>query len=68
MDFGAFVEVAPGVEGLIHISEMAWGKKVRKPSDIVKMGDRVEAVILGIDTEQKRMTLGLKQALGRSIR
>lgn len=63
-DFGAFVEVAPGVEGLIHISEMAWGKKVRKPSDIVNVGDQVEAVILGIDTQQKRMALGLKQALG----
>ena len=64
MDFGAFVELAPGIEGLIHISEMAWGKKVRKPSDIVKVGDTVESVILGIDTEQKRIALGLKQALG----
>ena len=63
-DFGAFVELAPGIEGLIHISEMAWGKKVRKPSDIVKVGDQVEVVILGIDTAQKRMALGLKQALG----
>ncbi len=63
-DFGAFVELAPGIEGLIHISEMAWGKKVRKPSDIVKVGDTVESVILGIDTAQKRMALGLKQALG----
>jgi small subunit ribosomal protein S1 len=63
-DFGAFVEIAPGVEGLIHISEMAWGKKVRKPSDIVKIGDQVEAVILGIDLDAKRMSLGLKQALG----
>ena len=63
-DFGAFVELAPGIEGLIHISEMAWGKKVRKPSDIVNVGDQVEVVILGIDTEQKRMALGLKQALG----
>ena len=64
MDFGAFVELAPGIEGLIHISEMAWGKKVRKPSDIVKVGDVVEAVILGIDMDQRRMSLGLKQALG----
>jgi small subunit ribosomal protein S1 len=63
-DFGAFVEIAPGIEGLIHISEMAWGKKVRKPSDIVKIGDQVEAVILGIDLDAKRMSLGLKQALG----
>ena len=63
-DFGAFVELAPGIEGLIHISEMAWGKKVHKPSDIVKVGETVEAMILGIDTEQKRIALGLKQALG----
>ncbi len=63
-DFGAFVELSPGIEGLIHISEMAWGKKVRKPSDVVKVGDQVEVVILSIDTEAKRMGLGLKQALG----
>jgi small subunit ribosomal protein S1 len=63
-DFGAFVELAPGIEGLIHISEMAWGKKVRKPSDIVKVGDQVEAVILSIDPGAKRIGLGLKQALG----
>lgn len=63
-DFGAFVELAPGIEGLIHISEMAWGKKVRKPSDIVKVGDTVESIILGIDVDQKRIALGLKQALG----
>ncbi len=64
MDFGAFVELAPGIEGLIHISEMAWGKKVRKPSDSVQVGDVVEAVILGIDLHQRRISLGLKQALG----
>ncbi len=63
-DFGAFVELAPGVEGLIHISEMVWGKKVRKPSDVVKVGDQVEVVVLSIDTDAKRMGLGLKQALG----
>lgn len=63
-DFGAFVELAPGIEGLIHISEMAWGKKVRKPSDVVTVGDQVEVVILSIDTDAKRMGLGLKQALG----
>ena len=63
-DFGSFVELAPGIEGLIHISEMAWGKKVHKPSDVVKVGDQVEVVILTIDPEQKRMGLGLKQALG----
>ncbi len=63
-DFGSFVELEPGVEGLIHISEMAWGKKVRKPSDMLKVGDTVEAMILGIDTGARRIALGLKQALG----
>ena len=62
-DFGAFVEIEPGVEGLIHISEMSWGKKVRHPSDVVKQGDRVDAVILGIKPEEKRISLGLKHAL-----
>jgi small subunit ribosomal protein S1 len=64
MDFGAFVEIEPGLEGLIHISEMAWGKKVRHPSDILKTGDTVDAVILGIKPEERRIALGLKQALG----
>jgi small subunit ribosomal protein S1 len=64
MDFGAFVEIEPGIEGLIHISEMAWGKKVRTPSDVVKSGETVEAVILGINTAERRIALGLKQALG----
>ena len=63
-DFGAFVELEPGVEGLVHVSEMSWIKKVRKPSDLVKPGDSVEVVILGIQAEERRMSLGLKQALG----
>ena len=63
-DFGAFVEIEPGVEGLIHISEMSWAKKVRKPSDVVKPGDTVEAVILGVNAGERRISLGLKQALG----
>ena len=62
-DFGAFVELEPGVEGLIHISEMSWGKKIRHPSDVVKEGDRVDAVILSIKPEEKRISLGLKQTL-----
>jgi small subunit ribosomal protein S1 len=63
-DFGAFVELGPGIEGLIHFSEMSWVKKVRKPSDLVKAGDTVEAVILGVNGGERRMSLGLKQALG----
>jgi small subunit ribosomal protein S1 len=62
-DFGAFVEIEPGVEGLIHVSEMAWNKKVRHPSDVLKQGDRVGAVILGIKPEERRISLGLKQTL-----
>jgi len=64
MDFGAFVEIGPGVEGLIHVSEMSWAKRVRHPKDLLKAGDVVEAVVLGIDTGQRRVALGLKQALG----
>ncbi len=62
-DFGAFVEIEPGLEGLIHISEMSWGKKVRHPSDLLKQGDRVDAVILSVKPEERRIALGLKQAL-----
>jgi len=62
-EFGAFVEIEPGVEGLIHISEMSYGKKLRHPSDILKQGDRVDAVILSIKPEERRIALGLKQTL-----
>lgn len=65
MDFGAFVELEPGIEGLIHISEMSWAKgKIRKASDVVKPGETVEAVILGVQAAERRISLGLKQALG----
>jgi len=64
MDFGAFVELEPGVEGSIHVSEMSWVKKVRKPSDMLKTGDTVEAVVLQVSPVEKRISLGLKQALG----
>ncbi len=64
MEFGAFVELEPGIEGLIHISEMSWGKKLRIASDIVKPGETVEVVILGINPAERRIALGLKQALG----
>src|SRR5438270_8215249 len=64
-DFGAFVELEPGIEGLIHISEMSWSKgKIRKASDVVKEGETVEVVILGVDAAQRRLSLGPKQALG----
>jgi small subunit ribosomal protein S1 len=63
-DFGAFVELEPGIEGLIHVSEMSWVKRVKKPSDLVKPGETVEAVILGVNLAERRMSLGLKQALG----
>jgi small subunit ribosomal protein S1 len=66
-DFGAFVELEPGLEGLIHISEMSWAKKVRHPSDLLKQGDRVDAVVLSVKpptgAEQGRIALGLKQTL-----
>ena len=64
MDFGAFVELEPGIEGLIHVSEMSWVKKVHKPSDILKPGDTVEAVVLTVSAGERRISLGLKQALG----
>lgn len=63
-DFGAFVELEPGVDGLIHISEMSWTKKVRAASDLLKVGEQVEVVVLGVKEEDKRISLGLKQALG----
>ncbi len=64
MDFGAFVELEPGIEGLIHVSEMSWVRKVRKPSDLLKVGDTVDAMILAVNVAEKRISLGLKQALG----
>jgi small subunit ribosomal protein S1 len=63
-DFGAFIELMPGVDGLIHVSEMSWVKKVRKPSDLLKTGEMVEAMILGVNAGERRISLGLKQALG----
>ena len=60
-DYGAFVEVEEGIEGLIHISEMSWTRKIRHPSQILKVGDEVDAMVLNIDTDSKRISLGLKQ-------
>jgi small subunit ribosomal protein S1 len=63
-DFGAFVELFPGVDGLIHISELSWDKKIRKPGDLLKIGDRVDAVVLQVNAADKRIGLGYKQVLG----
>lgn len=60
-DYGAFIELKPGVEGLIHVSEMSWTKRVKHPSKIVNIGDEVEAIVLDIDQENKRISLGMKQ-------
>ena len=64
VEFGAFVELEPGIEGLIHISEMSWAKKLRRADDIVKPGETVEAIILGVNAAERRISLGLKQTLG----
>lgn len=60
-DYGAFVEIAPGVEGLIHVSEMSWSQHLRSAQDFMKVGDEVEAVILTLDRDERKMSLGLKQ-------
>lgn len=60
-DYGAFVEVAPGVEGLIHVSEMSWSTHLRSAGDFVKIGDEVEAVVLTLDREERKISLGIKQ-------
>jgi small subunit ribosomal protein S1 len=60
-DYGAFVEVAPGVEGLIHVSEMSWSTHLRSAGDFVKVGDEVEAVVLTLDREERKISLGIKQ-------
>ncbi|MDR1776296.1 MAG: 30S ribosomal protein S1 [Desulfovibrio sp.] len=61
VDYGVFVELEPGVEGLVHISEMSWTRKLRHPSQMVHPGDEVEVVILGVDPDKKRISLGMKQ-------
>jgi len=62
-DYGAFIEIAPGVEGLIHVSEMSWSQHLRTAQDFLKVGDEVEAVILTLDREERRMSLGMKQLI-----
>ena len=63
-DFGAFVEVEPGIDGLVHVSEMSWNRRVRHPSEVVAVGDMVEVAVLDVRIAEKRIALGLKQALG----
>ena len=64
VDFGAFVELEPGVEGLIHISELSWSRKIKRVSEVLKQGETVEAVVLGVNPAERRISLGLKQTLG----
>ncbi len=60
-DFGAFVEVEEGIDGLVHISDLTWSKRIKHPSEVLKKGDTVEAVVLNIDADNQRLSLGLKQ-------
>jgi small subunit ribosomal protein S1 len=60
-DYGAFVEIEPGVEGLIHISEMTWSRRMKHPSKVVKVGDQVEAVVIEVKSKERRVSLGIKQ-------
>jgi small subunit ribosomal protein S1 len=60
-DFGIFVEIEPGIDGLVHISDLSWTKKIRHPSELYKKGDEVEAVVLGVEVDQERVSLGVKQ-------
>ncbi|GAB1405577.1 30S ribosomal protein S1 [Lentimicrobium sp.] len=62
-DYGAFIEIAPGVEGLIHVSEMSWSQHLRTAQDFLKVGDEVEAIILTLDREERKMSLGIKQLI-----
>src|SRR5690606_17814618 len=61
MSYGAFVKLEDGVEGLVHISEMSWTKRINHPSEVVKIGDQVEVVVLEIDVEKQTISLGMKQ-------
>ncbi len=60
-DYGAFLEIMPGVEGLIHVSEMSWSQHLRNPQDFLKIGDEIEAVVITLDREERKMSLGIKQ-------
>ena len=67
-DYGAFVELEEGIEGLIHVSEMSWTRKIRHPSKVVSIGEEVEAVVLDIKPESRRISLGMKQSTAPSWR
>src|SRR5207253_10539965 len=58
-DFGAFIELMPGVDGWIHVSELSWSKKIKRPADVLKTGELVEAIVLGINLAERRISLGL---------
>ena len=62
-DYGAFIEIAPGVEGLVHVSEMSWSQHLRTANDFLKVGDQVESVVLTLDKEERKMSLGIKQLI-----
>ena len=62
-DYGAFIEIAPGVEGLVHVSEMSWSQHLRTAGDFLKVGDEVESVVLTLDKEERKMSLGIKQLI-----
>ena len=62
LPYGAFIEIEPGIEGLIHVSEMSWVKNITDPSEVVKKGDEVEAIVLSIQKEEGKISLGIKQA------
>jgi len=59
--YGAFVEIEPGVEGLVHITEMSWTKRITKPSEILKVGQELDAVVLGIQKDEQKISLGIRQ-------
>ena len=61
MPYGAFVQLEPGVEGLVHVTELSWTKRVAKPSDVLKQDQEIEAVVLGINREEQKISLGIRQ-------
>jgi len=60
-DFGAFIEIEDGIDGLVHVSNLSWTKRVKHPSEVLKKGDKVKTIVLGIDSDQRRLSLGVKQ-------